>query len=118
MDQYGIKYFCSNCGLYINYRITEHLSSGQYGTVDKGFWNHNQQLTEVAVKGLKGVASEEEEIKFLQEAAINGQFHHPNVVRLFGVVTVGRPVSVILTYEINSTHIIIIMLLLLYNRHL
>ena len=103
----------SNYGLCINYRIAERLGSGQYGTVDKGFWNRNQKLIEVAVKGLKGVASEEEEIKFLQEAAINGQFHHPNVVRLFGVVTVGHPVSVILTYEIISTHIIIIMLLLL-----
>ncbi len=96
----------------INFRITEHLGSGQYGTVDKGFWNRNQQLIEVAVKGLKGVASEEEEIKFLQEAAINGQFHHPNVVRLFGVVTVGRPVSVMLTYEII---IFIIVHIFIYN---
>ena len=37
--------------------------------------------------------SEAEEVKFLQEAAINGQFHHPNVVQLCGVVTVGKPVS-------------------------
>ena len=36
---------------------------------------------------------EEEKIKFLQEAAIMGQFRHPNVVKLMGVVTVGEPVS-------------------------
>ena len=47
----------------------------------------------VAVKMLKAGACEEEKVKFLQEAAINGQFHHPNIVKLLGVVTVGEPVS-------------------------
>ena len=36
---------------------------------------------------------EEEKVKFLQEAAIMGQFRHPNIVKLMGVVTVGEPVS-------------------------
>ena len=36
---------------------------------------------------------EEEKVRFLQEAAIMGQFSHPNVVKLYGVVTVGEPVS-------------------------
>ena len=35
---------------------------------------------------------EEEKVKFLQEAAILGQFRHPNVVKLMGVVTMGKPV--------------------------
>ena len=35
---------------------------------------------------------EVERVKFLQEAAIMGQFHHPNVITLHGVVTVGEPV--------------------------
>ena len=48
---------------------------------------------DVAVKRLQSGASEEEKVKFLQEAAINGQFRHPNVVQLMGVVTVGEPVS-------------------------
>ena len=48
---------------------------------------------DVAVKQLQSGASEEEKVKFLQEAAINGQFRHPNVVQLMGVVTVGEPVS-------------------------
>jgi len=47
---------------------------------------------EVAVKTVKST-SEIERIKLLQEAAIMGQFAHPNVVRLHGVVTVGDPVS-------------------------
>ena len=41
---------------------------------------------------LKEEASETEKVRFLQEAAINGQFHHPNVVKLMGVVTIGEPV--------------------------
>ena len=46
----------------------------------------------VAVKALKREATELSRIKFLQEAAIMGQFYHPNIVRLHGVVTVGDPV--------------------------
>ena len=48
---------------------------------------------EVAVKMLKAGTEENDKVKFLQEAAINGQFRHPNVVKLLGVVTVGEPVS-------------------------
>ena len=47
---------------------------------------------DVAIKTLKDDASEEEKVKFLQEAAIMGQFHHPNIVKLYGVVTIGEPV--------------------------
>ena len=45
------------------------------------------------MKTLKPNITEEDKIKFLQEAAIMGQFLHPNVVKLHGVVTVGEPVS-------------------------
>ena len=75
------------------YRITGHLGSGQFCTVHKGVWQSPVGAIEVAVKQLQSGASEEEEIKFLQEAAINGQFKHPNVVKLMGVVTMGEPVS-------------------------
>ena len=47
------------------------------------------------MKTLQPLASENDKVKFLQEAAIMGQFLHPNVVKLFGVVTVGEPVSII-----------------------
>ena len=48
---------------------------------------------EVAVKTLKEGSGEEDRVKFLQEAAIMGQFKHPNVVEMYGVVTDGEPVS-------------------------
>ena len=53
------------------------------------------------MKTLNPGLSERERVKFLQEAAIMGQFSHPNIVELFGVVTVGDPVScglVVMTY--------------------
>ena len=76
-----------------NFRVTESLGSGQFGVVSKGIWQSPKGPLDVAVKQLQPGASEEEKVKFLQEAAINGQFRHPNVVQLMGVVTVGEPVS-------------------------
>lgn len=77
------------------YRITENLGSGQFGQVSKGLWQSPIGVVPVAVKTLKEKASgnNDDEVRFLQEAAINGQFQHRNVVKLHGVVTLGRPVS-------------------------
>ena len=48
----------------------------------------------VAVKTLNGEQNgSEEKLKFLQEAAIMGQFKNKNVVSLIGVVAEGKPVS-------------------------
>ena len=47
----------------------------------------------VAVKTLKEGSGEEDRVKFLQEVAIMGQFKHHNVVEVYGVVTIGEPVS-------------------------
>ena len=66
------------------------------------------------MKTLRPELPEGEKVRFLQEAAIMGQFSHPYVVKLYGVVTVGDPVSSIQTttyhmmFEIvyiTSTHI-------------
>ena len=73
--------------------MKEHLGSGQFGQVDKGIWSSPDGPVDVAIKTLRSEASEEEKIKFLQEAAIMGQFHHANIVILHGMVTVTEPVS-------------------------
>ena len=52
---------------------------------------------EVAVKTMQNDACEEDRIKFLQEAAIMGQFNNPYVVKLYGVITSSCPVSQICT---------------------
>ena len=89
-----------NFGLYLVcfFRITEHFGSGQFGTVNKGIWQSPAGAVEVAVKILKLESDENDRVKFLQEAAINGQFRHPNIVKLLGVITVGEPVSKALGY--------------------
>ena len=82
-----------NFPLNILQRLTGVLGSGEFGTVSKGIWQSPMGGMDVAVKQLQPGASEEEKVKFLQEAAINGQFRHPNVVKLMGVVTTEEPVS-------------------------
>ena len=77
----------------VSHRITGHLGSGHFCKVGKGIWQSPAGAMAVAVKQLQHEASEEEKVKFLQEAAINEQFRHPNVVKLMGVVTIGEPVS-------------------------
>ncbi len=71
----------------------ERLGSGNFGHVESGLWHSPVGIRHVAIKLLNENATESDKIKFLQEAAINGQFHHRNVVNLIGVVTMGEPVS-------------------------
>ena len=74
----------------------DHLGSGEFGTVCRGEWHTEQGDLGIAVKMLTGQTIERDRVRFLQEAAIIGQFKHPNIVRLHGVVTVGDPVSAII----------------------
>ena len=92
-------FFCS-----LLYRIQENIGSGEFGSVEKGMWHSPEKSIDVALKTLRDDASEEQKVKFLQEAAIMGQFHHPNIVKLHGVVTVGEPVS-ILIYGYAQIHV-------------
>ncbi len=76
------------------YRLGDFLGSGQFGMVYRGILRHfGGGEVEVAVKTLKEGSGEEDRVKFLQEAAIMGQFKHPNVVNMYGVVKDGEPVS-------------------------
>ena len=81
------------------HRLMHSLGSGQFGEVNKGVWQSPQGAMEVAVKTLKRGATEEDTLKFLQEAAIMGQFKHPNIVELVGVVTLGKPVGYRASYR-------------------
>ena len=69
------------------------LGSGQFGEVCKAQWTVGGHTLELAVKTLKSGASEVDKVKFLQEAAIMGQFNHSHVIKMYGVVTLGKPVS-------------------------
>ena len=76
-----------------NSSVLEQLGLGQFGQVCKALWSIAGATKELAIKTLRAELPEEEKVRFLQEAAIMGQFSHPNVVKLYGVVTVGEPVS-------------------------
>ena len=76
------------------------LGSGAFGTVQRGVWSHSEggsdQVVEeeVAVKSMESGESEEERVKFLQEAIIMGQFNHPNIIAMLGII-MNRMVSII-----------------------
>ena len=81
--------------LLIYYRETTILGSGAFGTVHKGVWFHDQSsdtnldqlvVEEVAVKSTENGASGEERVKLMQEAVIMGQFNHPNIIRIMGII--------------------------------
>ena len=95
MKQY--YYYCNYClmltQLYFFVRKSGFLGSGEFATVDKGVWRGSKGTVDVAVKTLSESATEAEKIRFLQEAVVMGQFVHPNIVQLHGIVTRGDPVS-------------------------
>ena len=77
-----------------SHRLGSVLGSGQFGVVYNGVLKNGEgEEVEVAVKTLKEGSEKEEKVRFLQEAAIMGQFKHHNVVTMYGVVTQGEPVS-------------------------
>ena len=73
-------------------RLSSELGSGEFGVVRRGVWSVGTEEKEVAVKSLADGSTEEKRIQFLQEAAIMGQFKHPNVITLHGVLLDQEPV--------------------------
>lgn len=75
-------------------QFVKHLGSGQFGTVEQAVWNWEKFQVSVALKSLNSKSvCEIDVIKFLQEAVLMAQFRHPNIISLYGVVSVGEPVS-------------------------
>lgn len=62
--------------------------SGEFGEVFRGMMKvPGKGEVAVAIKTLKPGYSEKQRQDFLSEASIMGQFSHPNIIRLEGVVT-------------------------------
>ena len=83
-------------------RITEKIGSGEFGDVAKGIWRCAEYAVEIAVKTLSGEQSYENRVKLLQEAAITSQFKHPNVVKLYGLVSDRKQVRFYFTPPAHS----------------
>lgn len=78
---------------YIIPSIIQKLGSGEFGIVYKAQWHFQGGKQDVAVKTMAESGHPGAKVAFLQEAAIMGQFFHPNVVKMYGVVTKGKTVT-------------------------
>ena len=78
--------------------------TGEFGEVCKGkFLPPGKAEQDIAVKTLKPTYNSQQKLDFLGEASIMGQFDHPNVIRLEGVVTRSRPLMIITEYMENGS---------------
>lgn len=82
--------------------LTLTISTGEFGDVFKAVLNIGPRRRTVAVKTLKAGRNIDQRAQFLSEASIMGQFHHPNVIDLEGVVTKSRPYMIITEYMENG----------------
>uniref|UniRef100_H3B8K4 receptor protein-tyrosine kinase n=1 Tax=Latimeria chalumnae TaxID=7897 RepID=H3B8K4_LATCH len=84
-------------------KIEEVIGAGEFGEVYKGRLKlPGKRELYVAIKTLKAGYSEKQRRDFLSEASIMGQFDHPNIIRLEGVVTKSRPVMIITEFMENG----------------
>ncbi|CAL4073921.1 unnamed protein product [Meganyctiphanes norvegica] len=80
------------------------IGGGEFGDVCKGILQlPSRPKMTVAIKTLKPGSSEKARVDFLTEASIMGQFEHPNVIFLQGVVTKSNPVMIITEYMENGS---------------
>uniref|UniRef100_A0A8C8FJZ2 Ephrin type-A receptor 7 n=1 Tax=Oncorhynchus tshawytscha TaxID=74940 RepID=A0A8C8FJZ2_ONCTS len=85
-------------------KIERVIGAGEFGEVCSGRMKlPGKRDTSVAIKTLKVGYSEKQRRDFLCEASIMGQFDHPNVVHLEGVVTRGKPVMIVIEYMENGS---------------
>uniref|UniRef100_A0AAR2LBL8 receptor protein-tyrosine kinase n=1 Tax=Pygocentrus nattereri TaxID=42514 RepID=A0AAR2LBL8_PYGNA len=80
------------------------IGAGEFGEVCSGPLRlpGKREIT-VAIKTLKAGYTEKQRRDFLAEASIMGQFDHPNIIHLEGVVTKSKPVMIITEYMENGS---------------
>ncbi|XP_018118868.1 ephrin type-A receptor 7 isoform X2 [Xenopus laevis] len=85
-------------------KIERVIGSGEFGEVCSGRLKlPGKRDIPVAIKTLKVGYTEKQRRDFLCEASIMGQFDHPNVVHLEGVVTRGKPVMIVIEFMENGS---------------
>ncbi|KAM6453214.1 ephrin type-B receptor 4 [Liasis olivaceus] len=84
-------------------KIEEVIGAGEFGEVCRGLLKvPGKKEIYVAIKTLKGGYTEKQRREFLSEASIMGQFEHPNIIRLDGVITNSVPVMIITEFMENG----------------
>ncbi|XP_036941099.1 ephrin type-A receptor 4b isoform X2 [Acanthopagrus latus] len=87
-----------------NIRIERVIGAGEFGEVCSGRLRvQGKREIYVAIKSLKAGYSDKQRRDFLSEASIMGQFDHPNIIRLEGVVTRCKPVMIITEFMENGS---------------
>lgn len=82
------------------------IGGGEFGDVCRGKLKlppDGRSEIDVAIKTLKPGSADKARNDFLTEASIMGQFEHPNVIFLQGVVTKSNPVMIITEYMENGS---------------
>ncbi|KAM8734852.1 ephrin type-B receptor 5 isoform 1-T1 [Acanthopagrus schlegelii] len=84
-------------------KIEEVIGAAQFGEVSRGRYRPmGRREVLVAVKTLRWGASDRERGMFLSEAGVLGQFDHPNVLKLEGVITRTPPERIITEFMENG----------------
>uniref|UniRef100_A0A672QAV1 receptor protein-tyrosine kinase n=1 Tax=Sinocyclocheilus grahami TaxID=75366 RepID=A0A672QAV1_SINGR len=84
-------------------KIEEVIGAGEFGEVCRGRLKvPGKKENYVAIKTLKGGYTDKQRQDFLSEASIMGQFQHPNIIHLEGVITASCPVMILTEYMENG----------------
>uniref|UniRef100_A0A3B5M821 receptor protein-tyrosine kinase n=1 Tax=Xiphophorus couchianus TaxID=32473 RepID=A0A3B5M821_9TELE len=84
-------------------KIEEVIGAGEFGEVCRGRLRlPGRKENFVAIKTLKGGYTEQQRRDFLSEASIMGQFQHPNIIHLEGVITTSCPVMILTEFMENG----------------
>ncbi|MCI4387349.1 hypothetical protein PGIGA_G00073190 [Pangasianodon gigas] len=85
-------------------KIEQVIGAGEFGEVCSGNLRlPGKREILVAIKTLKSGYTEKQRRDFLSEASIMGQFDHPNIIHLEGVVTKSCPVMIITEFMENGS---------------
>ncbi|XP_028658139.1 ephrin type-A receptor 5 isoform X1 [Erpetoichthys calabaricus] len=80
------------------------IGAGEFGEVCSGRLKlPGKREIPVAIKTLKAGYTDKQRRDFLGEASIMGQFDHPNIIHLEGVVTKSKPVMIVTEYMENGS---------------
>ncbi|XP_033985066.1 ephrin type-B receptor 2 isoform X2 [Trematomus bernacchii] len=85
-------------------KIEQVIGAGEFGEVCSGNLRQpGKREILVAIKALKAGYTERQRRDFLSEASIMGQFDHPNIIHLEGVVTKSTPVMIVTEFMENGS---------------
>ncbi|XP_068700593.1 ephrin type-A receptor 5-like isoform X3 [Montipora foliosa] len=84
-------------------KLDKMIGQGEFADVYKGILQTPKGKQAMAVKVLRPGSDEKNQKDFLSEASIMGQFNHPNVIQLTGVVTQSRPMMIVTEFLANGS---------------